>query len=86
MNHKVSKKIDGKWKSFGNVKENQYGNLSLGLRCTADFKKLVADMEEGKWLNFALFEEDEKQAEQSMQGSSRPSPVLNDEIPFAPCK
>ncbi len=55
--YKVSKKIDEKWKSFGSVKPNKWGNMSLGLHCTAEFKKIIADTPDGEWLNLACFEE-----------------------------
>jgi hypothetical protein len=58
--YKVSKKINDKWVTLGNVKTNQWGNLSLGLHCTQQFKEIVASTEDGKWLNLSLFEEKEK--------------------------
>jgi len=60
MNFKVSKKINEKWQSFGNVKKNKFDNLQLGLHCTADLKKIIADTEDGGWINFALFDEADK--------------------------
>jgi len=61
LNYKVSKKIDDKWLSFGNVKRNSYGNMQLGIHVTALFKKIVAETEEGKWLNLSLFEDKPKE-------------------------
>lgn len=60
MDYKVSKKINDKWATFGSVKTNQWGNLSLGLHCTDELKKLVADVEKGGWINFALFDSAKK--------------------------
>ena len=57
MKYKVSKKIDEKWLTFGNIKENQCGKLGLGLRCTALLKKMISDTPEGDWINFPLFED-----------------------------
>jgi hypothetical protein len=56
---KVSKKLgDGKWFTFGTVKPNQYGNLTLGLVVTEELRKLMAESANGGWLNFSLFEDD----------------------------
>ena len=60
MNFKVSKKINDKWVSVGNIKQNQYGNPALGLHCTPQLKQLIADTPDGKWINFALFENKDK--------------------------
>lgn len=55
--YKVSKKIDDKWQTFGSVKKNQWDKMGLGLRCTIQFKKMIADIPDGDWINFDLFEE-----------------------------
>lgn len=55
MNHKVSVKINNKWVNFGKVEVNKFGNLSLSIRNTQDFKDFVNNG--GQWLNFALFED-----------------------------
>ncbi len=56
--YKVSQKAaDGKWRQFGNVSKNKYGNFSLGMKVTPELRKLLADAKEGGWLNFALFED-----------------------------
>lgn len=57
MKFKVSKKIEDKWTTFGNIKPNKWDKLSLGIRCTAQLKKLIADIPEGEWINFALFDD-----------------------------
>lgn len=56
--YKVSKKIDDKWLSFGNVKKNKFDKMQLGLRVTALLKKIMAETPENEWVNFALFDED----------------------------
>ncbi len=56
--YKVSKKVDDKWLSFGNVRNNKFDKLQLGLRATALLKKMIADLPEGEWINFSLFPED----------------------------
>ena len=57
--YKISKKINDNWKTLGNVKTNQWGNLSLGLHCTEQLKQLINEVESGKWLNLSLFPEKE---------------------------
>lgn len=51
------KKENGKWWSFGIVKENPWGNPELSMKVTKELKELVASLEEGKYLNFAMFED-----------------------------
>jgi hypothetical protein len=58
MDKKVSKKIDGKWWTFGSIKVNKFNNLELGMKITPELLKLIADTGEGKWLNFSLFDSD----------------------------
>lgn len=84
MNYNVKRKgLDGKFQTYGNVKTNQWGNLSLGMRATEQLKKLVAETPDGGWINFSLFD-----AEQKPGGDARRQPaapandVLDDEIPF----
>lgn len=63
-NFKVSRKnAEGKFWQYGNLKKNKFGNYSLGMRATADFKKLVADTTEGEWINFNLFKDEGKKSE-----------------------
>jgi hypothetical protein len=54
--YKVSKKKDDKWLTYGNIKLNQYGKYSLGMKNTPELKSLVNSSAE--WLNFSLFEDD----------------------------
>lgn len=86
MNYNATKKIDGKWKTFGRIRKNKWDNLQLSFKNTPEFKALVNSNEE--WLNFSLFEEKDKepQAQQDEPVSNPPvAEVLNDdgmEIPF----
>jgi len=58
--YKVSAKKDGKWWSFGNLKKNQYGNWSIGLKVNEDLKNLIRSKNDGEWLNLSLFEDKPK--------------------------
>lgn len=83
---------EGKWKTFGNVKKNQYGNYSLGLKNTPELKALVNSSAE--WINFSLFIEKEKPEyapavnqqgqtyEQAKSNGYQTQDEMNDEIPF----
>jgi thiamine monophosphate synthase len=57
-NKKVSIKVNGKWRTFGTIKLNKFGHLQLSIRNSQEFKELVAGGAD--WLNFSLFDEDEK--------------------------
>lgn len=60
--YKVSaKRADtGKFWQFGNLKHNaEYGNWRMGVKVTPELKALIA-ANDGKWLNFSLFAENEK--------------------------
>lgn len=59
--YKVSaKRTDtGKWWTFGSVKKNTYGNLTLGLKVSEDLKNLIRAKKDGEYVNFSLFEDDE---------------------------
>lgn len=74
MNFKVSKKkTDGKWWSWGSIKENQYGNLQLSFKNTPEFKQMIN--ESGDWLNFSLFEDKPKDLPSAES-------TTDEEIPF----
>lgn len=55
------KGAEGKFLTYGNVKKNKWGNLSLGMKATPLLKKLIAETPEGEWVNFSLFAEEAKQ-------------------------
>lgn len=57
MNSNACVKIDGKWKTFGKIRMNKWGNPQLSFKVTPELKDL---MNKNEWLNFSLFEEKEK--------------------------
>lgn len=78
MKYNVSKKIDGKWKNFGRIETNKFGNLSLSFRNTQEFKDFITS--QGDWVNFALFP-----AEERIEGGLRKDagpPKDDSEVPF----
>lgn len=81
-NYTVKRKgEDGKYFSYGNVKKNQFGNYSLGLKVTPELKALVQLAEIKSWLNFSMF--DEKPKEQKPSDPQEPPPYDDgSEIPF----
>lgn len=87
MNFKVSAKLasTSKWWQFGSIKKNQYGNLSLSFKNTQQLKDFVNNG--GEWLNFALFEEEQKQTphNQAKADGYQYTPALPDDsqdLPF----
>lgn len=78
--YKVSaKRANGKFWGFGNLKKNQYGNWSIGMKVTPELKELI-NSNDGKWVNFSLFEDDKKEPTKSPTAGA----VLSDDIPFSP--
>lgn len=79
MNYKVSIKVDGKWRTVGTVKQNQYGNMALGLMKKPEVR---AALEGDGWANFSLFEDDGSR--HSAKPESKPDVDLvdDDEVPF----
>jgi hypothetical protein len=57
----VKTKIDGKYVTFGNIQHHEKGPR-LGLRMTAQFKKMVAEAELDSWLNYLIFNDDRGEA------------------------
>jgi hypothetical protein len=89
MNYKVSKKnASGKFWSYGNIKQNQWGNLTLGFKVTPELKAIFNDAAEGSWINFSLFEDKPKiesaptQNYAAASGGEFVAEELNDEMPF----
>ena len=75
-NYKVSIKIDGKWNTVGTVKENKWGNMTLGLMKKPE---VLAALQGDGWANFSLFEDDGARREKPAEAvASR----VDDEIPF----
>lgn len=85
--YKVSSKREdtGKFWSFGNLKYNdQYSNWRIGMKVTPELVALI-NANDGKWINFSLFEENEKREvpPEAKQGIEKlQASVLDDEIPF----
>lgn len=77
--YKLSAKVNGKWFTFGNLKNNQYGNLQLGIKITPEFLAFVEAAKEKGWLNLSAFEDNGEKKEYKPQ---QEKPSLNDEIPF----
>ena len=75
MEYNVTVKVDGKWRTFGSIKKNQWGNLTLGMKKTDEIRKLF----EGEgWVNFSLFKKDDK----PKQEAPKKDEPLDDAIPF----
>jgi hypothetical protein len=76
-NFTVKKKnAAGQFWSHGNVKKNQYGNYSLGLKVTAELRKVVEETADGGWINFSLFPDDgERKPKPSYAGDDRTDPM-----------
>lgn len=74
MNHKLSLKIDGKWRTVASIKTNQWGNLNVGIN-----KEVMREalMGEG-WTNLSVFEEKDEEAKPEPKATT----VSDDEIPF----
>jgi len=77
MNYKVSLKINGKWQTVGTVKENKFGNMSLGMMKKPE---VLEHLQGDGWANFALFEDD---GERKPKAESEAKPIDdNSTIPF----
>lgn len=78
MNYKVCIKINGKWVTVGNVKVNQWGNLSLGIMKKPE---VLEHLKGDGWANFALF--DAKDDKPKADSKPKQSPPLDDDtVPF----
>lgn len=75
----VAKKIDGKWKTFGQIKKNNYGNYQLSFKVTDE---LLKEFQIGGWANFALFDKEEAPARVETPPLVPTQHGLDDEIPF----
>lgn len=77
------KNANGKFWSYGNVKRNQFGNLSLGFKVTPELKAIFNDTADGQWVNFSLFEEERKPTAHDTAKQNGYAPdSLNDEVPW----
>lgn len=72
----------GKWWSYGSIKTNQYGRLQAGFKVTPELKALIS-ANDGKWINFSLFEE-EKKGEVTQEAQAGLDKLYDDssDIPF----
>jgi len=87
MEYNLTKKIDGKWVNFGNIKVNQFGNLQASFKNTGELKELV--LQGGEWINFAMFEKKPKDAapisehsKAKADGYVKPAPTKDEDLPF----
>lgn len=74
--YKVGIKVNGKWLTVGSVKENKWGNMSLGLMKN---QKVLDHLQGDGWANFALFEDNGERKLDKPKAEPEP---LEDEIPF----
>lgn len=82
MEYRVKAKKDGKYWTFGSIKEGKYGP-QLSFKKTPELMALINAP--GEWLNFALFEDQKKPIDpetQRMVDQIKSTATLNDEIPF----
>jgi len=85
MKFSLSTKVNGKWRTFGNLTRNDEGKFRVGLRVTPEFRALVEAAGEGEWINLAAFEERPKEEEGQVRKEKVVKPTLDgvdDEIPF----
>ena len=64
MNYKISakRKDTNRWWSFGKVSEGKYGP-QIGIKKTKEFMDYINSVTDGGYINFSLFEEDQKKDE-----------------------
>lgn len=55
-------KVNGKYVTVGNVKKNQWGNMSCGLKNTPELIELLSSKATGQWVNLAAFPIEQKEA------------------------
>lgn len=78
--YKISaKNAVGSWRTYGNLKKSKFDKWQIGMKVTEELKQMIL-ANEGKWINFALFEDNQTPA----PAASTPlaSVDLSDEIPF----
>lgn len=73
MNYKMSNKINGKWRNFGSVRTNKYGNLQASFKVTPELLELFHG-NEGNWVNFAMFEDKPKDESSAPKGGEEEIP------------
>ena len=71
QDYNASAKVNGKWRNFGRIRKNQYGNYQLSFKNTDELKKFIN--EAGEWLNFSLFEEKDKEGKQTAKPQAQPT-------------
>lgn len=86
---KAKRPDTGKFWGFGNCKMGKYGNWQIGMKVTPELKALIS-ANEGGWINFSLFSEDEKrevppEAKEGIKTlNATAGAMLDDSIPFSP--
>ncbi len=83
MNYKLSTKVDGKWRTFGNIKTSPKGYNQASFRIK-ELKELIVQTEkEGKeWVNLSLFEDDGAQKKHTQTKANAYVSDFEDEIPY----
>jgi len=59
-NYTLSAKNSGKWRRYGKLATNKYGNLQASFKVTPEFLSFVQENANG-WLNFSAFEDKPKE-------------------------
>jgi hypothetical protein len=57
--YKISAKRNDKWWTYGNLKKNQWGNYTIGMKVTPELMALL-EGKQGQYVNFSLFEDEGK--------------------------
>ena len=84
MKYNLSKKTEsGKWFTFGQIRDNKFGNQDCSFKITPEFLDLIEKSKEKGWLNLSCFEaKDEVPSAKSETKANNSADVLDDEIPF----
>lgn len=78
-NYSVKRKnAEGKYETLGNIKKNRWGNYSLSIKVTPQFKDMIANVNSGNWLNLSIFEDDRNKA----KPEGKPTYDNGSEVPF----
>jgi hypothetical protein len=81
---KLSKKLNEKWWTYGNVQENKFGKMQASFKKTPELVALINETPDGGWINFAAFEDKPReQTNHDVQKSNGyQAEPLDDSLPF----
>lgn len=85
MKYNLTKKMEnGKWFTFGQIRDNKFGNQDCSFKITNEFLDLIEKSKEKGWLNLSCFEakDEAPTPHQEAKANGYAPQAIDDDVPY----